>query len=65
MHARSGISQPHALGAVICRCGHGLHDCCVDRSNFGFAAQVHNVVIERCVAAGDECHEHEDQAAQR
>eukprot|EP00965_Chrysotila_dentata_P036524 1215068-Pleurochrysis_carterae.AAC.3 len=64
MNARSGVSRPHALGTVGCHCWHRLHDCRVDRSSFGLAAQMHDVVVQRCVAACAEYHEHKEYTAQ-
>eukprot|EP00965_Chrysotila_dentata_P193775 6175955-Pleurochrysis_carterae.AAC.2 len=59
MHASSGISEPHCSGASTCHRRHRLHGGCVDCLRHGLSAQVRDVIVACCVAAGDERYEYE------
>eukprot|EP00965_Chrysotila_dentata_P112850 3728804-Pleurochrysis_carterae.AAC.1 len=52
-----------ALAAAI-DCRRRQHDGLVCRLRLGFSAQVREVIVERCVAVGDEGYKNKQEAAQ-
>eukprot|EP00965_Chrysotila_dentata_P140615 4649111-Pleurochrysis_carterae.AAC.1 len=65
MHARACVPEPHGSGTHGSRRRHCLHGCGVDVLCFCLPAQVRHVVVESCVASGDECCDDEQEAAHR